>query len=80
MKKFTEILKTLDSNELNKEQLLSILDICSNKIDILTISKMARKENKTPTGIRTSNQYRKIKIGGQLMAVKGIKESYLPFN
>jgi hypothetical protein len=79
MEKFTEILKTLDSENLTQEQLLAILDICSNKIDMLTISKMARKENKTPTGIRTSNQYRKISICGQLMAVKGIKESCLPF-
>jgi hypothetical protein len=79
MEKFTEILKILDYENLTQEQLLAILDICSNKIDILTISNMARKENKTPTGIRTSNQYRKIEIGGQLMAVKGIKESNLPF-
>jgi hypothetical protein len=40
---------------------------------------MARHENKSPNGIRKSNAYLKINIGGQLMAIKGIRHNNLPF-
>jgi hypothetical protein len=40
---------------------------------------MARKENKTPRGIKTSNKYRKIKIGKQIFAIKGLTNNNLPF-
>lgn len=40
---------------------------------------MSRRENKTPRGIRISNQYRKVPIGDQLMCVKGLIEDSLPF-
>lgn len=80
MNKLAEILMFIDNSEdLTKSELLSILELVSTKIDIDTISGMARKENKTPRGIKTSNQYRKIKIGSQLMAVKGVKQTNLPF-
>ena len=80
MEKFTQILTFInESEDLTPQQLLSIIEISCTKIDIKTISKMARSENKTPRGIRISNQYRKIEIGGQLMAVKGLIESNLPF-
>lgn len=80
MDKLAEILIFIDNSEdLTKSELLSILELVSTKIDIDTISGMARKENKTPRGIKTSNQYRKIKIGSQLMAVKGVKQTNLPF-
>ena len=80
MEKLAEILTFIDDTEyLTKSELLSILELVSTKIDIDTVSGMARKENKTPRGIKTSNQYRKIKIGSQLMAVKGVKQTNLPF-
>ena len=59
--------------------LVSILELCANSINIDTISGMARKENKTPTGIRKSKQYRKVKIGDALLAVKGLEDNNLPF-
>jgi len=40
---------------------------------------MVRKEGKTPRGVKISNQYRKVKIGSQLMVVKGLTETNLPF-
>lgn len=79
MDKLANILNIIDSGELKESELLSILELVSIKIDIKTISGMARSENKTPRGIRTSNQYRKVEIGGQLMAIKGLKETGLPF-
>ena len=59
--------------------LVTILELIENKLDIDTISEMARKEGKSPNGIRQSNCYRKLKIGKQTMAVKGIRDNKLPF-
>ena len=69
----------IEDPNLEIESLVSLLILIENKLDILTISNMARKEGKTPRGIRTSNQYRKEIIGGQLMAIKGSTENKLPF-
>ena len=60
-------------------ELVSILVLIESSLNISTISGMARSENKTPRGIRISNQYKKIKLGGQLMAVKGVEDDKLPF-
>lgn len=60
-------------------KLVSILELIISKIEINTTSEMARIENKTPRGIKVSNQYRKIKIGKQTMIVKGVKNNNLPF-
>jgi len=59
--------------------LVSILELVTDKLCIFTISEMARYENKSPNGIRKSNAYLKINIGGQLMAIKGIRDNNLPF-
>ena len=72
-------MRLIESGEFSLESLVSILLLIESSIQIDTVSGMARKENKTPRGIRTSNQYRKIRIGGQLMAVKGLEENNLPF-
>jgi hypothetical protein len=79
MDKLAKILTIIDKEDFTKSEMLSILELVSTKIDIDTISGMARKENKTPRGIKISNQYRKVKIGSQLMAVKGVKQNNLPF-
>ena len=67
------------SENFTKEQLVSILILCTSELDIKTISEMARSENKTPRGIRISNQYRKIKIGKQTFAIKGLSNNQFPF-
>ena len=59
--------------------LVTILELCRDSINIDTVSGMARKENKTPTGIRKSNKYKKIKIGDALLVVKGLDEDGFPF-
>jgi hypothetical protein len=79
MDRFKETLLYLDSNEIEPNQIVSILILSANKLDINTISEMARQENKTPRGITISNQYRKINIGKQKFAIKGISETNLPF-
>jgi hypothetical protein len=70
-------------NEINEiedlKSLVAILELITDKLCIFTISEMARHENKSPNGIRKSNAYLKINIGGQLMAIKGIRNNNLPF-
>lgn len=74
-----DILIAMDSAELTATEIVLLIEFLSNKIDINTISEMARIENKTPRGIRISNQYRKLNIGKQLLCVKGVTDSNLPF-
>ncbi len=71
-------------NEINEiedlKTLVAILELTTDKLCIFTVSEMARHENKSPNGIRKSNAYLKINIGGQLMAIKGIRDNNnLPF-
>ena len=40
---------------------------------------MARRENKTPRGIKISTQYKKIEIGNQTFVIKGLKKDLFPF-
>jgi len=71
-------------NEINEiedlKTLVAILELTTDKLCIFTVSEMARHENKSPNGIRKSNAYLKINVGGQLMAIKGIRDNNnLPF-
>lgn len=79
MDNFKETLLNIDNDKFTLSQLVSILVLIVSKININTISGMARSENKTPRGIKISNQYRKELIGSQLMCIKGLKENNLPF-
>lgn len=80
MKEYAEILKFIaESKSLDYEKLLSILIVAADRLDIDTVSGMAEKENKTPAGIRLSNNYRKIKIGRSTLVVNGLCETNLPF-
>lgn len=66
-----------------QNQIMSAVKLLCNKIlnkklrDVKI--KRPRKENKSPRGIKVSNNYRKIYIGKQLFAICGIKEDKLPF-
>lgn len=79
MENFKKILKIIDSGELTLKEIVLIIEMLGNKIDINSISGMARSENKTPSGIRNSNKYRKIKFGCALLCVSGLDDSKLPF-
>ena len=74
----TDVIKAISKIE-DKESIVSILVLCSQMLDIDTISEMARKENKTPRGIKISNQYKKIQIGKQTLVIKGLEENSMPF-
>jgi hypothetical protein len=79
MTDFKETVLFIENGGLSSEQLLSILILTKSKLDIDTVSEMARKEGKTPTGIRLSKRYRKVTFGKQLFAVKGLNEHEMPF-
>lgn len=73
-----QILKEIEKEtDLNK--LVSILEVTANKLGINTISEMARLEEKSPNGVRESKKYRKVRIGVQLMCIKGLDDINLPF-
>lgn len=63
----------------NLNELVTILELSAHKSGVKTISEMARIENKSPNGIRSSKAYRKIDIGTQLMCVNGLRDTSLPF-
>ena len=73
-----QILKEIEK-EKDLNILLAILELSAYKLEIKTISEMARAEGKSPNGINKSNQYRKLFIGGQKMCIKGLTDSNLPF-
>lgn len=81
MKDFKNILLSVVDSELSASEVVTILEILCTKIDINSISGMARGEGKTPRGIKISNNYRKFSIGDSLLCVKGLKDisDNLPF-
>ncbi len=50
--------------------LVLILELVADKLDVNTISEMARKNGISPNGVKSSKRYKKFKIGKQLMAIK----------
>ena len=73
-----QILEEIEKEtDLNK--LVAILEVTANKLEINTISEMARLEGKSPNGVRESKKYRKVRIGVQLMCIKGLDDTNLPF-
>ena len=79
MDNFKNIAIAIGQDKLTKNEIVLLIEILSNKIDINTISGMARSKNKTPRGVRISNKYRKIKIGDALLCVDGLNDNNLPF-
>tara|TARA_R110002020_G_scaffold449262_1_gene662335 strand:- start:266 stop:505 length:240 start_codon:yes stop_codon:yes gene_type:complete len=79
MKDFKNIAVAIDSAELSPKEIVLLIELLGNKIDINTISGMARSEKKTPKGIRYSKRYLKINIGDALLCAKGAKDISLPF-
>jgi hypothetical protein len=65
-----EIKLAILNSEVEHDDMVTILKLLANELQIYTISEMARKENKTPQGIRKSKNYNKFVLGGQLMTMK----------
>lgn len=79
MDKFKQVVININSDQFTLSQLVSILILIVSKIDIDTISGMARSKGKTPSGIKISSNFKKIMIGCQKMAIFGLKKDSLPF-
>lgn len=79
MENYKNTVKLIHSDTFDLNQTVCLIEFLCNKIDINTISGMARSENKTPSGIRKSNKYRKINIGDAALCIKGLNDTKLPF-
>ena len=79
MKSFTNIAKAVHESNLTSKEVVLLIELLCTKIDINTISGMARSENKTPRGIKVSDNYYKLKIGDATLCVKGLRNNILPF-
>lgn len=67
------VINSIIQGEFDPIELVRILELSAHELRIQTVSKMAKIEGKSPNGIRKSNRYKKVFIGGQEMAIKGIK-------
>lgn len=76
---YEKILDKIKKEE-NKEKLVAILELTAHKLQINTISEIARINGITPNGVKSSKRYRKLFIGKQLMAIPNLKDNNkLPF-
>ena len=75
--RYKEAVLLICSDKLTLDQQVSLLILLDSNMDILTLSKMARKEGKTHRGITISNRYRKETIGGQTMVINGLTNDKL---
>tara|TARA_R100001244_G_scaffold131110_1_gene103984 strand:- start:611 stop:862 length:252 start_codon:yes stop_codon:yes gene_type:complete len=73
-----DVVIAIVNGKFTKQELVTILELSAHESGILTVSNMARKKGISPNGIRKSNCYLKIKIGGQLMVVDEIRDNNLP--
>ena len=79
IKQYKKAKYNFENNNFKIENLVSILELAVSKLNINTISGMAKSEGKTPRGIRVSNCYRKTLIGKQKFAIKGLDDVNFPF-
>jgi DNA-binding CsgD family transcriptional regulator len=73
-----ELIKKISESE-SVEFLVTVLELSAELSGVDTISEIARRNKISPNGVKSSKRYRKIKIGKQMMAVKGIRDLGLPF-
>ena len=71
--RYKDIVLAVANSELSRNEMVTILLLIANELEVDTVSEMARKEGKTPTGIRSSNRYKKFRLGTQLMTIKELK-------
>ena len=79
MNKLNKCLLVVNSDTLSLSDKVTILEVLVGNMDIDTVSGMARKECKSPNGIKESKQYRKIMIGCQKMVIKGLIDNTFPW-
>lgn len=69
MQKYKETLINISEEDFTSSQLVCLLELLVDRLDIDTPSEMGRKLNKTPSGLKRSKSYSKIKIGKQLFII-----------
>ncbi len=74
-----DVVIAIESTKLTAKEIVLLMELLGNKIDINSISGMARSKGKTPRGIRISSKYRKVKFGDALLCVNGVDDNKLPF-
>jgi len=85
MDRFKETLINIDSDKFTLLEMVSILTLIVSKININSISGMARNNKEvgkgatTPRGVLISSNYKKLMIGESKLCVEGIKEDDFPF-
>ena len=79
MDKFKETLILIDSGEFNLNELVSLLVLITQKLTIHNFSDMAKKKGMTPRGVKISNRFKKIEIGGKKFCIDGVNDDQLPF-
>lgn len=65
-----DIYHAILKGKVKPSEMVTILELISIKLNIDTVSEMARKEGKSPNGIKVSKRYKKTKIGKQTLVVK----------
>ena len=79
MDNYARTLILLSESKFTTFQKVQLIELIMQGLEIDTIQGMANKEGKTYNGIKKSNRYYKLKIGGQTMAIKGLKDDKFPF-
>lgn len=63
----------------DSKELVQLFELISQSLTIGTIQEIASLEGKSYNGIKNSDRYHKIVIGGKKLAVKGASQNKLPF-
>jgi hypothetical protein len=79
MNTFKETILSINSGQFTKKQMVLILELVVSSVEIDTLSEMERKEPMSRNGIIKSPKYKKIYIGKQRFAIKGVCDDKLPF-
>lgn len=66
--------------ENDKEKLVQILELTAHKLEVNTISELARIYDISPNGVKSSKRFRKLFVGKQLMAIPNLRDNNkMPF-
>ena len=75
---YSDIIKGIE--KLPIKLLVTILELVIDRLEIYSVSEMAKLEGKSRNGILISNRYKKIMMGKTTLAIKGIEnKSEFPF-
>ena len=73
-----QVLIDIENGKFTNIELITILELIIYKLNVLSISDMARQENKSPNGIKKSKRYRKIKFGYTVLCTNKLRDLEVP--